>query len=293
MKGLYKTLFLLSLTAAFLCTSMPATSEAAGAKKGDASGWIRSLALPDAVRSEFLDKLSKASPGKAQGWIASDAGAVYVLGAVPVPQDDEPELQVSLEAEALNRSALEAVTLMARHMAEGRLDKRKFEDEDAVDYALGSYYQEAWKGGAQSQSNVFGKRALTLLWVDAALRNRLLAEALPEKRLTVSYCERLYQRGSELMKSGNYEGALSVFHKIHYLEWANVGAYLDAAECFLRAKKNGDAVLLLQELLRTLEAKMTPGEMARAGRLLFRGGSTEEGFAALERACVMAGILVP
>jgi len=293
MKGLYKTLFLLFLTAAFLCTSMPDVGEAAGAKKGDASEWLHSLALPDAVRSEFLDKLSKASPGKAQGWVVSDAGAVYVLGAVPVPQDDEPELQVSLEAEALNRSALEAVTLMARHMAEGRLDKRKFEDEDAADYALGSYYREAWKGGAQSQSNVFGKMAVTLLWVDAALRNRLLAEALPEKRLTVSYCERLYQRGSELMQSGDYEGALSVFHKIHYLEWANVGAYLDAAECFLKGKKNGDAVLLLQELLRTLEAKMTPGEMARAGRLLFRGGNTEEGFAALERACIMAGILVP
>ena len=56
MKGLYKTLFLLSLTAAFLCTSMPATSEVVDAKKGDASGWLRSLALPDAVKSEFLDK---------------------------------------------------------------------------------------------------------------------------------------------------------------------------------------------------------------------------------------------
>lgn len=293
MKGFYKNLFLLFLTAVFLCTSMPDAGEAAGARKGDVSGWLRSLALPDAVRNEFGEALNKASPDKAQGWVLSDAGSVYVLGAVPVPQDDEPELQVSLEAEALNRSALKAVTLMARYMAEGRLDKRKFEDEDAADYALGSYYQEAWEGGVQSQSDVFGKMALTLLRVDASLRNRLLAEALPEKRLTVSYCERLYRRGSELMKSGDYEGALSVFHKIHYLEWANVGAYLDAAECFLRVKKNGDAVLLLQELLRTLEAKMTPGEMARAGRLLFRGGSTEEGFAALERACVMAGILVP
>ena len=132
---------------------------------------------------------------------------------------------------------------------------------------MGSYYREAWKGGVQSQSDVFGKRALTLLCADTALRDRLLAEALPEKRLTVNYCERLYQRGSELMKSGDYEGALSVFHKIHYLDWANVGAYLDAAECFLKGKKSGDAVLLLQELLKTLEAKMTPEEMARAGRL--------------------------
>ena len=89
------------------------------------------------MRNEFGEALNKASPDKAQGWVVSDAGAVYVLGAVPVPQDDEPELQVSLEAEALNRSALEAVTLMARHMAEGRLDKRKFEDEDAADL---SYY---------------------------------------------------------------------------------------------------------------------------------------------------------
>ena len=101
MKGFYKTLFLLFLTAVFLCTSMPDVGEVAGARKGDVSGWLRSLALPDVVRNEFGKALNKASPDKAQGWVLSDAGAVYVLGAVPVPQDDEPELQVSLEAEAL------------------------------------------------------------------------------------------------------------------------------------------------------------------------------------------------
>ena len=66
MKGFYKTLFLLFLTAVFLCTSMPDAGEAAGARKGDVSGWLRSLALPDVVRNEFEKALNKASPDKAQ-----------------------------------------------------------------------------------------------------------------------------------------------------------------------------------------------------------------------------------
>lgn len=268
-------------------------AEAGADRRGDAAAWLRSLTIPDTVKSELGDRLAKMSPGRPQGWVVPEAQAVYVLGLVPVPQDDEPELQVSLDAEAQNRSALRALTLLARHMAEGRLDRKKFEDEDAADYALGGYYKEVLKGGLQSRSAVFGRTAYTLLWVGEPVASRLLAEELPEKRLTISYCERLYQRGSELMRSGDYAGALNVFHRIHYLDWAHVGAYLDAAECFLKVRKEGDAVLLVQELLKTLEAKMSPGEMARAGRVLFRGGKTDEGFAVLEKACVMAGVLAP
>lgn len=290
MRGSRGALFLWALILALWGAS---GAEAAVGREGEALAWLRSLTIPDAVKNELGDRLATMSPEKSQGWVVSGPQAVYVFGLVPVPQDDDPELQVSLDAEAQNRSALKALTLLARRMTEGRLDRKKFEDEDAADYALGSYYQEVLKGGVQSRSAVFGRTAYTLLWVAEPMAGRLLTEELPEKRLTVSYCERLYQRGSELMKSGDYEGALSVFHKIHYLEWANVGAYLDAAECFLRVKKNEDAVLLAQELLKTLEAKMSPGEMARAGRILFRGGRTDEGFAVLEKACVMAGVLAP
>lgn len=279
----------------FLClaAALGTVSEAGVSEKGDAFAWLRSLKLPEKVTNVLGDGLRKASPRNSQGWVVPDAKAVYVLGAVPVPRDDEPELQVSLEAEALNRSTLKAITLMARHMTQGRLDQRKFADEDATDYALSGYYQVELKGGVQSRSGVFGERALTLLWIDNAVKDRVLAESLPEKRLMASYCERLYRRGSELMESGDYHGALEIFHKIHYLDWANVEAYLDAAECFLKVEKGEDAALLVQELLKTLDPKMTVAETARAARLLFRSGRKDEGFAVLEKACIMAGILTP
>ena len=138
-------------------------AEAGADRRGDAAAWLRSLTIPDTVKSELGDRLAKMSPGRPQGWVVPEAQAVYVLGLVPVPQDDEPELQVSLDAEAQNRSALRALTLLARHMAEGRLDRKKFEDEDAADYALGGYYKEVLKGGLQSRSAVFGRTAYTLL----------------------------------------------------------------------------------------------------------------------------------
>lgn len=284
------SLLLLGVTVFFAVSGVRAEGSAV---KAEPSAWLRALPVPDSVKEAFSDKLRDLPPGEAKGWVASKTDGVYVLGVVPVPQDAEPELQISLDAEAQNRSSLKALTLLARHLTEGRLDRKKFEDEEATDYALGEYYRQALKGGVQSRSAVFGRTAYTLLWVEAMVKSRILAETLPEKSLTASYCEWLYRRGASLMEAGDCEGALRVFHKIHYLDWANVKAYLDAAECFLRVDRNDDGVRLARELLKRLETEMTAAEMARAGRLLFRGGSTNEGFAALEKACVMAGILTP
>ena len=58
-----------------------------------------------------------------------------------------------------------------------------------------------------------------------------------------------------------------MFRNIHRLHWANVNAYIDAAECFAKNGEPKECSKLLKELIRSLEEKMNSDDLTRVGRL--------------------------
>ncbi len=246
--------------------------------------WLVGAPISDEGKA-LLEKQIKDNPDCwMNGWTARGDKALYVLGAVQIPQDSEPELQISLDTEALNRSFLKAVTGLAVCLDGNRLDRKKFSDETAANYALKVFYEGALKGGVQSQSANLGKEAVTLVWLADEAAKAAAELKLPAEAITADYCDVLYKRARELFERGNFPEALEVFHKIHYMEWANVEAYLGASTCFLKMDQKDDSGRLASELFSTLGEKMTDSETAATARILYGSGLKDEGFSVMEKA---------
>ena len=230
-----------------------------------------------------LERSVRSDPN-ARSWIGADNIAIYALCVMSVPQDEELDVQMSLNADGMNKSRLGAIAHLARFLNNDRVDRSKYPDSDAVDYALRLYYEKKISSGIQSRSDLLKKDAVSLVWLDKSLADNLGKLSPDEGQLTGDYCTYLYRTAGELYKAGNFKSALDYFHKIHYMDWANVEAYLSAASCFMKLNQKADAVCLTNEVLKTLETKMTADDLAKAGKILYGAGQQDEGFAVLDKA---------
>jgi tetratricopeptide (TPR) repeat protein len=94
----------------------------------------------------------------------------------------------------------------------------------------------------------------------------------------------LYDTAKSAFEAGRNDEALIVFKQIHDLKWANVGAYLDASECFLRNGEAEESLKLLRELMKTLGDNMGSAELTRAGGLFRKAGDKPSALSAFKLA---------
>ena len=250
-----------------------------------ALSFLTQVPLAEEVRGALASCVSE--DRRASEWTVKLGEVVYALCAIPLPQSAGKSafVQNSLKQDALNRAQLRALTRLALVLDAGRLDRGRFPNAEAADYALSVAYRGRIKGGLQSFSRVVGDVAASLAWVDRA---SLSGEPIPERQLTDGYCAFLYRRAQGLFNAGKFPEALEAFHQIHYMAWANAGAYLGASACFLQMGQAEDAGNLASEMLQVLSADMSAGETAEAARILHHSGRKDEGFAAMDRAYRMA-----
>ena len=239
--------------------------------------------LSDSTRQTLAQCVSDAP--EAAAWAAESEETVYALAIVPVQRSKNSLAQSQMKNSAQKRAQLRAVTKLAVVLDNGKLNREYFSDPDAADYALRASWQGHVKGGIQSHSRIMDGVAVALAWAE---RSKLKAEPLSKTRLTEDYSKFLYDRAQKFFNEGKFAEALETFHQIHYMAWANVNAYLGAAECFLQMEKPDDAASLASDLVRAMSGKMKHEDLAKAARILYRSGRKDEGFETMERAYQMA-----
>ena len=232
--------------------------------------------LSAGAQEELADRFP-ASPGF---MLIERPEGIYALAAEPFSVRDnseDPEIGAIYEQSVLQRLSMRATRAIVLRLLNDRLDRKTFKDEDALGGALVRFYGNERIVGIQSRSGVAEDTAFSLVWLLRRDAPSMLENA-PRKNedLQEDYCEVLYERARGYMHSGIYTEALAVFKHIHDFQFANVGAYLDASECFLRTGGAEDAGRLLSELLNTLGEQMTSDELARSGRLFREAGRREE-----------------
>ena len=245
------------------------------------------LSVSDETRNILISCVS--NDKSATGWaveVASD-DTVYAIEVLEIPVSRIKSRQNSNNQAAARRSLSRATVRLALYLDNGRLNRKRFSNENAANYALLMSYTGKIKGGIQSHSRAIGDDyAVSLVWVKRSALGEKINEP-SEIQLNEDYCKYLYKTANDLFKAKKFEAALMTFHQIHYMAWANISAYLGASVCFLKMDQKEDAIKLTSELISVFSKDMKPDEMANAGKILFNAGQKDEGFKALERAYEM------
>lgn len=233
------------------------------------------------VREKLASGLGNIGKGINASYL-SYAEYVYSLVTVPVPEDSEADVSSELEIAAQGKALLEAQSRLAFYLGQGGTDRKLFRYDDALGTALLNYYQNDIKckklrGIETAASSIkSGKIAVGLAWLPSSTAKVLSADIPKTGMLDDDYCRFLYRRRALILfEAGRYEEALPVFRNIHDFKWSDVGAYLDASECFLRTGKSEDCIKLLSELIASLENKMKSTELRRSGNLFREAGDKE------------------
>ena len=244
------------------------------------------LSISDEAKNALL--LCISNDRKATGWtteVKSD-DTVYSMEVISIPRAQIKSAQSSNNNSAMRRSLSRATLRLAIYLDNGKLDRKRFPNYDAANYALLISYQGRIKGGIQSFSRAIGHHAISLVWVRRKDINTEKTVKF-ENQLSDDYCKYLYKTAIDLFNSGKYDEALRTFHQIHYMAWSNVKAYLGAAACFLEMDRKEDAIKLTSELVNSMSKDMTTDELASAGSILFDAGEKDEGFNVLKLAYKM------
>jgi tetratricopeptide (TPR) repeat protein len=173
-------------------------------------------------------------------------------------------------------------------LAKENVNRELYRYGDSLGQALLSYYTRRELKGIQTAAEVvsIGKGAarqgskkgadrcaMALAWLSSEAAKAFESDVPPPGALNEDYCRFLYlRRARVLFEGGKYDEALTIFKHIHDLRWADIGAYLDAAECFLKVEEEKEGLALLQELFSSLKDKMSTEELTRTGRLFRAGG---------------------
>ena len=244
------------------------------------------LSISDEARSALL--LCISNDRQATGWtveVESD-DTVYSMEVISIPRAQIRLAQKSNNNSAMRRSLSRATLRLAVYLDNGRLDRKRFSNYDAANYALLMSYRGRIKGGIQSFSRAIGYSAISLVWVRRTdIKTDYAIKA--ETQLSNYYCKYLYKTATDLFNSGKYDEALRALHQIHYMAWSDINAYLGAATCFLKMGQKDNAIQLTSNLVNTLSKDMTSDEMASAGSILFDAGEKDEGFNVLKLAYKM------
>ena len=241
------------------------------------------LSISDTAKNMLISCVS--NDKGATGWTAEikSEDTVYALEVMTIPTAKIKSNQNSNNQAAMRRSLSRATLRLALYLDNGKLNRERFSNENAANYALLMSYSGRIKGGLQSFSRAIDNRAVSLMWVRrGAVKED--SNAKSETQLTDDYCKYLYKTANDLFNAKKFDEALKTFHQIHYMTWANIDAYLGASLCFLKMNQKDDAIKLTSELVNVFSKDMKPDEMANAGKILFNAGQKDEGFNILELA---------
>lgn len=235
--------------------------------------------LPSKIVRENLATGLKSSGNNYASYYYDDRGNVYSLVIVPVPDDSDSDVSSELGISAQNAALLEAQSRLAFILGQGGTDRNLFMYDDALGSALLKYYQDGISSrklrGIETAAGVLegGKFAAGVARISSGTAKILGADIPKPGTLDDDYCRFLYRRRALILfRSGRYEEALPVFRNIHDFRWSDVGAYLDASECFLRTGRAEECVKLLRELSSTLDGKMSSADFRRSGNLFREAG---------------------
>jgi tetratricopeptide (TPR) repeat protein len=235
------------------------------------------------LRKSFLKNLEA---GELSSVVAAD-GAVYSLVISPVPFDSDPDVAQELESSETELALFHARGNLALSLAKDNVNRELYRYGDSLGQALLSYYTRRELKGIQTAAEVVsvgkeispkrkkgpGRYAIALAWLSSRAAKAFESDVPPQGVLNEDYCRFLYlRRARVLFEAGKYDEALPIFKHIHDLRWADIGAYLDAAECFLKVGEKGEGLRLLQELFSSLKDEMNTEELSRTGRLFRAAG---------------------
>ena len=245
------------------------------------------LSISDETKNILISCIS--NDRNAAGWAVEikSEDTVYAIEVLTIPTAKIKSNQNSNNQSAVRRSLSRATLRLALYLDNGKLNRKRFSNENAANYALLMSYSGKIKGGLQSFSRALDNDyAVSLVWVKrSAVKED--GNIKSEKQLTEDYCKYLYKTANDLFSAKKFDEALKTFHQIHYMAWANIDAYLGASLCFLKMNQKDDAAKLASELINVFSKDMNPDEMANAGKILFNAGKKDEGFNALEEAYKM------
>lgn len=285
-----KKFFAAALLAAIFVT--PSESKTAGFLDSSRSAAQVFLSdFPEAVRAKIIASMKQDSRQNVIAVVQAQ-NSVFSLVMRPAINDTDPDVEAELENISLSRALITARGNLALYIGQSKTDRNLYIYDEPLGFALFSYYErprEIGIKGIESFAEIIrsdGKNIIAALaWVspDSA---RVLSNDIPEKgALTEDYCRTLYKECAQILfRNGFYSEALPMFRNIHRLRWANVEAYIDAAECFARTGEPDECVKLLKELLNTLQDKMSSDELTRAGRLFRRAGDRSSALSAFRLA---------
>ena len=209
------------------------------------------------------------------GWAAEikSEDTIYALEVMSIPTAKIKSNQKSNNQHTVRRSLSRATLRLALYLDNGKLNRERFSNDNAANYALLMSYRGKIKGGIQSFSRAIGNDyAVSLVWVSRSALKENISEH-SEKQLNNDYCKYLYKTANDLFNAKKFNEALKTFHQIHYMTWANIDAYLGASVCFLKMNQKDDAIKLTSELINVFSKDMKPDEMANAGKILFNNSN--------------------
>ena len=256
---------------------------------------LDSSKFPSSKYSALKNKIISALNSDARKNIVSVIrynGYVFSLYLMPADSDEDYYDMIAFDGVFLDEALFCARNNLAFSIGQNKTDRDLYIYDEPLGFALSSYYsrpREIKIKGIESISDIITsgrtRIAAALAWIAPEAAN-IFDEDIPSAGvLDEDYCRMLYTEcANVLFRNGLYSEALPMFRNIHRLHWANVNAYIDAAECFLMTGESGECVKLLKELIITLEDKMSCDDLIRAGRLFRRAGDRSSALSAFKLA---------
>lgn len=247
--------------------------------------------IPSSSRQKIINAM-RYDTGKNISSVVKVNGTVFSLALSPVIDDSDTYIAAELENACIERSLFTARCNLAFFIGQSKTDRNLYVYDEPLGFALSSFYsrpRDIKIRGIETRADIITsgktKIAAALAWVSPESANIFDADIPSGGVLNEDYCRMLYTECAKvLFRNGFYSEALPMFRNIHRLKWANVNAYIDAAECFLRTNQPSECAKLLTELISILEDKMTVDDFIRAGRLFRSSGDRKSALSAFKLA---------
>jgi tetratricopeptide (TPR) repeat protein len=235
------------------------------------------IGVPAAASAIILRKIGVGA--KNASCVADVPEGVYSFYATVSPRDKEIDVrtELNISRQNINASRARANLILA---VVGGVDRGVYRDGDALGRVYVRYFSSRGFAGTQSASDAQDGWSMSLVWMERKTAELYRASPPVSADINDGYCAELYARAKDDFDAGRYRDALPAFKQIHDLKWANVGAYLDAAECFLKNGEAQESVKLLRELLKELGGDMGTEELKHAGSLFREAGDKQSAFEA-------------
>jgi tetratricopeptide (TPR) repeat protein len=250
--------------------------------RGAASTFLKELDVPAAAREILLNKISDRA--EKTSCVAETENGVFSFYASPALVDDDPDVMRELETANAGIAAVRARGNLALAFGRDLVDRRRYNDNEALGGALDSYYTSKGITGTQSASGTAGGWTMALVWAAGETSGVFKKVYVSSEDINEKYCELLYGTAKKEFDAGRYGKALVVFKQIHDLKWSNIGLYLDTSECFIKTSGEEDARELLAELVSVLGDKMSSDDYARAGTLFRAAGDRKSALSSFKKA---------